>query len=153
MQIDDLTNVEENQFTDYNLAPEGWHNAEVTGCKEVTSRNNVPGFEFDFETESGHILKDWVYVSPKSLPNVKARLVVLNFVIPPGKFNVDPAQLIGRKLQVLLKHEVYVRKDNGEQAKRAQVKLWDKYGTNAVAESNSFNAAKSSAPVDDDIPF
>jgi hypothetical protein len=97
MQIDDLTNVEENQFTDYNLAPEGWHNAEVTGCKEVTSRNNVPGFEFDFETESGHILKDWVYVSPKSLPNVKARLVVLNFVIPPGKFNVDPAQFLSMK--------------------------------------------------------
>ena len=148
IEMPDLEGVEENQFG--GMCPVGWHTVEVSDVQAKPASNGSGNtvLHFFFETKDGYSLRDWLTISPKTLPNLKAKLRILNYTIPAGPFSLDEKVLVGRKCQVLVKHEPYIDAESKEQRRSAKIETWAAAGT-----QQDTDIGNPSAGPDDDIPF
>lgn len=152
----DLGNLGDVDAQSFDVVPAGEYVAVVRDAKETTSSSGTPGIAVDFQIVGGphadRYLWDTLWVTQKALPRLRGCLEAAGVVIPPGRFNFSPEQLIGRvvKLTTKVKPEDTV---NGYAA-RAEVKAWKPADAaragNAALGTGSVPGA---AAADDDIPF
>lgn len=154
-EIPDLDKVEAQQFG--GLPAKGWHNAEVMEVKTGKSKNENPMLEITFDLGVGSA-RHWLTITPKSLPNVKAKLLILGVTLPSGGGSIEPQSLIGRKCQVYVEHRPYFDTKTNEQKTGIDINVWAKPNTHPVTAG--VDPVPATAPegwgttgVDDDIPF
>ena len=158
-EIPDLSDVDEQQMS--GLPAEGWYDVVVKDCQPGKGKKE-PHYDYlRFTFECDFFTRDeWVTFTPKTLPNVKAKLLILGVEIPQGKFKIEEATMIGRKCQIYVVHKPYFDTATNEQKMGLDIKLWAKPGSHKTGGSSSVSPSVSGAPegwgaagVDDDIPF
>lgn len=109
MKVNDLTEVSEEPVSTL-IAP-GTYSVIVTDAEERTASTGTEGIGLDLEivegSDKGRGLWDTCWVTEKAMWRVKKMLVALQFPVPEGEFDLDPSQLIGRKMFVVVDHEEY----------------------------------------------
>ena len=144
MKLEDLTKVADEE-TPVTLIGPGSYTVTITDATEGQSSKGTPCIELDMEIMEGEYkgrgLKDWVYVTDAALWRVKQLLSAAQFPFPEGEFDFDPSVLIGRKVNLDVRHEVY----NGNVKTRVdeyrQLEGWDP------------SQIVPPAPKDDGVPF
>jgi hypothetical protein len=156
-EIPDLNEVEERQFG--GLPSQGWHDVEIMTVTPGKSDAGNNWLRFDFAGDTASCF-EIVTITARSLPNVKAKLLILGTDIPAGAFKIEPDSYVGRKLQVLIAHEPYFDTKENKQKMGVRVKQWAKPGTHKTGQYATPGPNISGAPegwgtqgVDDDIPF
>ena len=144
MKLEDLTKVADEE-TPATLIGPGSYTVTITDAVEGASSKGTPCIELDMEIMDGEYkgrgLKDWVYVTDAAMWRVKQLLKAAQYPFPEGEFDFPPAELIGRKVDLDVRHEVY----NGQVKTRVdeyrQLEGWDP------------SQVVPPAPADDGVPF
>jgi len=109
MKVEDLTEVADEPTS--TLVPEGTYAVIVTDAEEKTSSKGTPGIGLDLEitegSEKGRAVWDTAWVTEKAMWRVKKVLSALKYEIPEGEFDLNTADLIGRRMFVSVEHEKY----------------------------------------------
>jgi hypothetical protein len=109
MKVKDLSQVSEEPVTTL-IAP-GTYPVIVTDAQETIASTGTQGIQLDLElsegSDKGRGLWDTCWVTEKAMWRVKKMLTALQFPIPDGEFDLDTAQLIGRRMFVVVDHEVF----------------------------------------------
>jgi hypothetical protein len=109
MKVEDLTEVPEEPTS--TLIPEGTYAVIVTDAEEKTSSKGTPGIGLDLEitegSEKGRAVWDTAWVTDRAMWRVKKMLSALKYEIPEGEFDLNTADLIGRRMFVVCEHEEY----------------------------------------------
>ena len=142
MKVEDLTEVPEEPTS--TLVPEGTYAVIVTDAEEKTSSKGTPGIGLDLEitegSEKGRAVWDTAWVTERAMWRVKKVLSALKYEIPEGEFDLNTADLIGRRMFVSVEHEEY---DGKTRARVADVLPQDGWDPNDLPEPKA----------EDDIPF
>ena len=142
--------------------PPGDYVVKIVEAEEIESRTNeTPGIECTMEVLVGEHAErrvwDTIWVTPKTLGMVRWRLECAGVQIPDGDFELEARPLVGRRVQVTVRHEPYTNRD-GEQKTKAAVKGW-KAPPGAGGDDPLTSPASDPGPADrpphtdDDIPF
>lgn len=142
MKVNDLTEVSDEPVT--TLVAPGTYAVIVTDAEERTASTGTQGVALDLEisegSDKGRGLWDTCWVTEKAMWRVKKMLAALQFPIPEGEFDLDPSELIGRRMFVTVDHEEYDGK--------TRVRVQD------MAPDHTFDPlAMPKAPADDGVPF
>ena len=109
MKVNDLTEVSEEPVSTL-IAP-GTYSVIVTDAEERTASTGRQGIGLDLEitegSDKGRGLWDTCWLSEKAMWRIKKMLIALQFPVPEGEFDLDPSQLIGRKMFVVVDHEEF----------------------------------------------
>lgn len=136
----DFTGVEASQGG--GPLPEGEYVCVIDESKEVTSRQGTDGVEMKMRVAEGDCMGrfvwDRIWFTQAALGVARWKLQCARITIPEGSFTLNPANLVGRKVKVVVRHEEYDGKT------RARVVGW---------EEASGTSASPAAQVHDDIPF
>jgi hypothetical protein len=143
MKVNDLSAVPDEPVS--TLIEPGTYAVIVTDAEERTASTGTDGIALDLEitegSDKGRGLWDTCWVTEKAMWRVKKMLAALQFPIPEGEFNLEPSQLIGRRMFVVVDHEMY----DGKTRARVVDMLPDA----------SFDPlqAMPAPPADDGVPF
>jgi hypothetical protein len=141
MKVNDLTEVSD-EPTSTLVAP-GTYSVVVTDAEERVASTGRQGIGFDLEIvegpQKGRAVWDTCWLSEKAMWRIKKVLSALQYPIPEGEFDLNPADLIGRRMFVVVDHEEYDGKTRARVVDHTVDGTWD--GT--VAEK----------PAEDGIPF
>lgn len=109
MKVEDLSAVEEE--APKTLIQPGTYAVIVTDADERISSKGTQGIGLELEiaegSDKGRAIWDSVWVTPKALWRVKLLLSALQFPVPEGEFDLNIAELIGRRMFVAVDHEMY----------------------------------------------
>lgn len=109
MKVNDLTEVSEEPVSTL-IAP-GTYSVIVTDAEERTASTGTEGIGLDLEivegSDKGRGLWDTCWVTEKAMWRVKKVLSALKYDIPEGEFDLNTAELIGRRMFVVCEHEEY----------------------------------------------
>lgn len=143
MKVNDLTEVaEEPQNT---LVQPGVYSVIVTDAEERTASTGRPGIGLDLEitegSNKGRAVWDTCWLSEKAMWRMKKMLSALQYEIPAGEFDLNCADLIGRRMFVTVDHEEYDGK--------TKVRVVD------MTVDSTWNPADREVPepADDGVPF
>jgi len=127
MKVEDLTEVPEEPTS--TLVPEGLYSVIVTDAEEKTSSKGTQGIGLDLEitegSEKGRAVWDTAWVTEKAMWRVKKMLSALKYEIPEGEFDLNTADLIGRRMFVSVEHEEYDGKTRARVADMLPQDGWD----------------------------
>jgi hypothetical protein len=141
MKVNDLTEVPDEPVTTL-IAP-GTYAVIVTDAEERTASTGTEGVQLDLEivegSDKGRGLWDTCWITPKAMWRVKQVLSALQYPIPEGEFDLNPADLIGRRMFVAVEHEEYDGKTRAVVKDHTLDASWD----GVVAQK----------PADDGVPF
>lgn len=127
--------------------PEGEYLVVIDEAEQTTSQGGTPGVSTKLRVIRGEhedrLLWDTIWITDKAMGVARWKLECAGLPIPQGQFNLEPRNLVGRKVKVVVKQEEYDGKV------RARVKAWDSAGQNDGVADPMAGAAK----PDEDIPF
>jgi hypothetical protein len=127
MKVEDLTEVPDEPTS--TLVPEGTYAVIVTDAEEKTSSKGTPGIGLDLEitegSEKGRAVWDTAWVTEKAMWRVKKVLSALKYEIPEGEFDLNTADLIGRRAFVSVEHEEYDGKTRARVTDFMEQDGWD----------------------------
>ena len=110
MKVNDLSQVEDDAAPRTLIAP-GTYSVIVTDAQERTASTGTEGIGLELEiaegSDKGRAIWDNVWVTEKAMWRVKALFKALRYEYPEGEFELDPAELIGRRMFVGVDHEEY----------------------------------------------
>jgi hypothetical protein len=141
MKVNDLTEVSD-EPTSTLVAP-GTYSVVVTDAQERVASTGRQGIGFDLEIvegpQKGRAVWDTCWLSEKAMWRIKKVLSALQYPIPEGEFDLNPADLIGRRMFVAVEHEEYDGKVRAVVKNHTLDASWD----GVVAQK----------PADDGVPF
>lgn len=106
MKIDNLSEVE--AWKGSARLQSGVHDVVCVSAEEVTSKTgNNPGLDLTLEAidgvEKGGSIRDFIYVTPKTLGKVKQMMLGFGVEIPAGAFELDVNDIVGHTTRVIVR--------------------------------------------------
>ena len=147
MKVNDLSQVAEDDAPRTLIAP-GTYSVIVTDAEERIASTGTPGISMELEiaegSDKGRAIWDSVWVTEKAMWRVKKLLLALRYEVPEGEFDLNPAELIGRRMFVGVDHEEYDGKTRVRVVEMLPNEDWD---------PANIEPPKPFEKADDGIPF
>lgn len=146
--------------------PEGEYIVKIIEATEKTASTGTPGIECTMEVlvgehEGGRVW-DNIWLSEKALGVARHKLECAGVPIPEDEFVLEAQHLVGRRVQVVVRHEAYTDRESNQRT-AARVKAWSAPPGAGAASDDPFsgggagtgipNPAPAGPADDDDIPF